>query len=325
MNEPKSEASNTKLTNSSPRSSSDDSFRKRKVARWICVLGLLTILLIGLGLVWLPGSRVAPIQDLTFVPGGTDEQAESLVARMLQVNRPWLEPKPVFASYSLAREWHDYSLIGRFKHERYKLGPYSVTPGCRRALRVGSIVRCPLQAMLAQATNFTVRMLGHTIWKGTNLVAVEVVFGSPIQCDVGMGGQANATFSSERYGVETARMLINEGRAIPIVIQTAFTSGRPKPTQRRTMWEFAPQFFELDNGYAPRAFDFRDGEGLFAEHQEFQVVNGAWIFDWGRAVIPYKASPGRSLADLIGDVLTLGHANQKLQLHLEGPISTGQS
>jgi len=299
--------------------------RQRIGARfWITVL----ICVLVVAVAWLGTHRGGRIEDLTYTPGGADEDAKDLIDRMLRVNRPWLEPKPVFASYSLHRKRRDFSLAHGLKREQETLGPYSIVPGCKQAVRVGSIVQTPLHAMIGQSTNWTALLLGRAKWRGTKVVAFDVMFDPPVRCAIGMGGQSSAAFSSCSYQVNDVRILMDLDKAVPLVMRT-FTLGDPTGDKHETVWEFAPQFAELNDGLAPLGLDWSESDSSFREHQEFHLVSGIWIFARGKAVLPRMPSPsfpGSYLGNLTRRFLTLGHASQELELkalQLQGGNGTG--
>jgi len=204
---------------------------------------------------------------------------------MLHVNEPWLNPKPINARYSLHRSYHNYSVFHGHQQTEQDLGPYSVGPGCKEALRVGSILHTPLHEMLNQPTNYSVKMVGSAKWKGRSVVAVDVAFGTPIRCQVGLGGQGRSQYSLSQHQAEGVRLLIDPGKAVPVLLRTSARLNISAHPVYESWWEFAPEFFELHDGLAPQAFDWRDNENNFQEHQQFQILNGVWIFEQGRAVI----------------------------------------
>jgi hypothetical protein len=85
---------------------------RRRFNAWKLV-GLAFALLVCAGLaygvVWLVQWADSP-ERLVFTPAGGHEAAEELVARMLATNRPWLDPKPLRATYSFRGEYTAWSL-----------------------------------------------------------------------------------------------------------------------------------------------------------------------------------------------------------------------
>jgi hypothetical protein len=254
---------------------------------------------------------------LAFTPAGSDVEAKELVQRMLRVNEPWLKPKPISASFFLHRSYHNYSLFHGYRQTEQNLGPYSVQPGCKPAFRVGSTVRTPLHEMLNQPTNYSVKMVGSAQWKGRSVVGVDVAFGNPAGCQVGLGGQG-ANYSLAGGPVESVRMLIDPGTAVPVLLRTSARLNIPGNPLFESWWEFGPVFFKLDEGLVPQAFDWRDNRNKIQEHQQFQILNGAWVFDQGRAVI--HSGSGIRPRGLVGVVSELfvrlnnGRSEQTLRL-----------
>ena len=214
-----------------------------------------------------------PAENVKYSPAGSDDDAKTLIARVLKVNRPWIEPKPVKASYRLLRA---------DENEKETKGPFSVHEGCKSAVRVGSIVWTPLHDLARKDTHYSVHMLGKADWKGKSLIAVELVFDPPVRTGVGMGGQAETSYSASNSSTAKARIVIEPARAIPLFIDcwsaTVPSMGRPF----HSVWAFDPDFFELDGGLAPKAFVWEE-VSAFRERQEFQVVDGIWIFKQGDA------------------------------------------
>ncbi len=268
-------------------------------------------------LAWLLIRPEPRIQELTFTPAGSDAEAQKLVERMLRVNEPWLNPKPISASYSLHRSHHNYSVFHGHRRTEQDLGPYSVQPGCKPAFRVGSTVRTPLHEMLNQPTNYSVKMVGSAQWKGRSVVGVDVAFGNPVGCQVGLGGQG-ANYSLAGGPMESVRMLIDPGTAVPVLLRTSARLNIQGNPLYETWWEFGPVFFKLEGGLAPQAFDWRDNRDSFQEHQQFQVLKGIWVFDQGRAVIPNRSRiPPRGVWGIAVELfarLNYGPSDQTLQL-----------
>jgi len=273
---------------------------------------------ICLALAWLLTHLEPRIQELTFTPAGSDAEAKALVERMLRVNEPWLNPKPISARYSLHRSYHNYSVLHGHQQTEQDLGPYSVGPGCKEALRVGSILHTPLHEMLNQPTNYSVKMVGSAKWKGRSVVGVDVAFEKPIDCQVGLGGQGRALYSWSSDPVESVRLLIDPAKAVPLLLRTSARLNIPRNPVYESWWEFAPVFFKLGDGLVPQAFDWRDSKNNFQEHQQFQILNGVWIFDQGRAVHPSGSGiHPRGLSGVVSELvarLQAGRSDQTLRL-----------
>ena len=219
----------------------------------------------------LPTPDVPP-PDLEYRATDSDEDAEALVARVLKANSPWIEPKPLKASYSLLRE-----VDGTTERS----GPFSVSADCKRAVRIGSIVWTPLHSMARKNTPYTARIAGNAEWKGKKLVALDVTFDPPTRTAVGFGGQANASYSSSDSATATTRIVLDSVKAIPLAIACQ-TDALPTGETLRSAWVFDADFFTVDGAFAPKTF-YWEGIGSFRERQEFQVVDGVWIFKQGDA------------------------------------------
>lgn len=215
------------------------------------------------------------------------EDAAALLARTVEVNRPWLNPSPASGTYSLWRQ-----SVGQPDEIT---GPFSLTGQATNGLqfaqpyRVGSIVWTPLHALARQAIPYAVRGNGMTNWNGVKVMAVEVVFGSNISCSVGMGGQANVAYSHTDYRlIESADILIEPTNAVPVYMATHLSPFAHFPSS--PTWQFDPNFFAVDRGLAPRSFDWNDPSNM-QEHQDFQVIDNVWMFKsgsaWGNPGAPF--------------------------------------
>ena len=216
-----------------------------------------------------------PPEDLKYRTTGSDEDVKTLIARALKANSPWIQPKPVRATYSLVRE------DGETKE---RTGPFSIQKDCKRAVRVGSILWTPLHSMARKNTPYTARMVGKAEWKGKSLVAVDVTFDPPVPCGIGLGGQEGTTYSSCDFSTATARIVFESTSAIPLVIACS-SKAAPATVPFNFCWVFDSDFFAVDGAFAPSTL-YWDGPSAFRERQEFQVVNGIWIFKQGDAWKP---------------------------------------
>jgi RNA polymerase sigma-70 factor (ECF subfamily) len=225
-----------------------------------------------------------PAENVKYAAGGSDDDAKALIARVLKANRPWLEPKPIEASYSLHRD---------ARNANEESGPFSVEKGCKPALRVGSIVWTPLHVLAGKDTHYTVHMLGKLDWKSKNLLAFEVAFDPPVRNEVGLGGQTNTSYSSASWLTAKARIVVEPTTAIPIFID-CWNESRPHPAQKlHAVWAFDADFFAIDGGFAPKKVVWEEAAFL-RELQEFQVVNAVWIFKQGDAWFSAKNPSGHS-------------------------------
>jgi hypothetical protein len=192
---------------------------------------------------------------------------------VLKANHPWIDPKPVNATYLLLR---------KVDATTEKSGPFSIAIGCKPAVRVGSIVRTPLHDMANKNTRYTLRMVGKAKWKDRDLVAVDVTFDPPVDGAVGLGGQTGTSYASATFSVATARIMIEPSKTIPLFI-ACWSEVIPQMNRRlHSAWAFDPDFFEMDGGVAPKNFVWEDVT-FCRERQEFQTVGGVWIFKQGDA------------------------------------------
>ena len=134
-----------------------------------------------------------------------------------------------------------------------------------------------------------------------------------------MGGQTNGRYSYSSYGGTNVLFLIDPAKGVPLLMRTSSTLNLTALStfQKETVLEFAPDFFEIDDGLAPQAFDWKDNMGAFREHQEFQIRGGAWIFNKGRGVSPLMdTGPGAMRGPIMFVVgLIAGYSmSQELQL-----------
>jgi hypothetical protein len=216
-----------------------------------------------------------------------------LLARVLATNRPWLESKPVRATYFFNREVSEWSFTRALQthslkplHGREKelVGPLNARWKSRSDLRLGVNFETPLGAMLRDRSNYTVVPLGTTKWRGQRVVGVDVAFQRQVQGGVGMGA-GNTHYSSAGFGASSARILIEPRSALPLFIGTSESSmigGRP---QFQSTFTFEPNFFEMPGGRAPRFVEWRMARMSWCSRFEFQVTNAFWMFKQGAASI----------------------------------------
>ncbi len=304
-----------------------------KKPKWL--IAAVPTALTALVAVWLMAQRQSRPEDLVFVPAGSDQQARTLLARMLETNKPWLEPKPLRAVYSLRRTFRQYSWRGRLTAPQ-SLGPYAITPESPQEVRVGALVWTPLHALVASEpgphvkrwfqhgdeggpVGYTVRMLGQTHWKGKQVIGLEITFDSPERCMVGTGGQVNGTYNVSTFGAQKARMLVDARKAIPLLIGTCPDAGRTVPFRWEYLWEFPSRFSKIAGGLAPESFTWRDLREPFGKHyekQEFQIFNGVWIFKRGTGVwrrsIP--TLPGSALKQTVDRLKGFRYERQEAEI-----------
>ncbi len=209
-----------------------------------------------------------PPENLKYAAAGSDDDAKTLLARVLNANRPWLEPSAVKATYSLLRQSAEAAESS---------GPFSIAEGCKRAVRVGSIVRTPLHNMPnGDDKHYTVRMVGKSQWKDKNFVAVDVTFDPPVRDAVGFGGQMGTSYSHSDYVASAARIMIEPAKAVPLFMESWSKEMPTQPPRRfHSVWVFDPEFFELDGGFAQRCWSGRE------EAPSPSVRNSRWLAECG--------------------------------------------
>ncbi len=285
--------------------------------------------------VWLMAQRQSRPEDLVFVPAGSDQQARTLLERMLETNKPWLEPKPLRAVYSLDRTFRQYSWKGRLTTQQ-TLGPYDITPKSPQEVRVGALVWTPLHALVASEpgpqvkrwfrhgeeggpVGYTVQMLGQTRWSGKQVIGLEITFDSPERCTVGTGGQVDGTYNVSTFGAQKARMLVDARKAIPVLIGTCSDPDRTVAFRWEYLWEFPSRFSKIAGGLAPESFTWRDVREPFGKHyekQEFQIFSDAWIFKRGTGVWrPSTATlPGSALKRMVDRLKSFRYERQEAKI-----------
>lgn len=211
-----------------------------------------------------------------------NQEATTLVARMLEANRPWLIPSPIQGTYFLLRkpgETGDSEVTGPFALESKRTNTVQWT---QRISRVGSIVWTPLHNMIQVVRPYSLRMVGRTNWNDMNLIAVDVTFRDPQRCAVGFGGQGDVNYSSCDYRNQNARILIEPTNAVPILIETSLPAGPTTGSGFEATWRFDTTFFSIQGGFAPQAVEWYDPTS-FRERQEFQIHQQEWLFKRGDA------------------------------------------
>ncbi len=227
------------------------------------------------------GPTPTPTPTFVLPPSDTDETAEALVGRMLEANRPWLDPNRIEAEYWLERI---------SKYGTKDIGPWFVDGSGPNPKRVGSIVWSPLHIRNYKESgydheevSYNVSMVGQTLYEGLSVIAVDVVFEPSAVDEIGMSGQSGEGGSSHG-GAEfrACRIYIEPQRAVPLLIQYSGGTSMERLEFAPVTWSFEPDFYEVDGGYAPRAFE-RDQPSFVREVQRFQVVDDVWIYESGDA------------------------------------------
>ena len=213
----------------------------------------------------------------------SDQDAQMLLERTLQANKPWLNPSPIQGSYSLVRLAVGSANLGVTGPFSLAINPepLSYNPAYTYACRVGSLIWTPLHNIALAKMPYTVSMIGSTNYNATSAIAIAVAFNGLARNQFGMGGQGGGSYSSADYPVETARILIEPTNAIPLLIETHTIHtnvARVDPS-----WVFDPDFFAINGGFAPRAIGWSEPTIRFSERQEFQSFQGEWIFRQGLA------------------------------------------
>ncbi len=209
-----------------------------------------------------------------------DQEAATLVERMLQVNRPWLIPGLIEGSYSLLRKEGGVGngeVIGPFALETKRT---NAVPWKVYTYRVGSIVWTPLHNMNQAGMPYSVRMIGKTNWNNMDLIAVAVTFSEPPKCAISFGGQQGWSYSMCNYRNENARILIEPTNAVPIVIDTSSAGGPATGSGFEATWQFDAGYFTVNGGFAPQALEWNEPTA-FRERQEFQIREREWFFKRG--------------------------------------------
>jgi hypothetical protein len=147
--------------------------------------------------------------------------------------------------------------------------------------------------MASKDTDYKLHMVGNCEWKGKTLVVVDVLFDPPSRGEVGLGGQTGTSYSYASYATAKTRLMIDPVRAVPLFIEcwTYFPPGDAR--RSHGVWALNADFFEIDGGFAPKMFDWVEPT-VFCERQEFQVIDGIWIFKQGDAWLGAENSSGKS-------------------------------
>lgn len=258
------------------------------------------------------GPDTTALTALNFSVPSAGPSAEDLLARVLATNRPWLAPAPAAVSYSLreTRRRHSPGSSRGDEPEKKIHGPFSAavaplppTPSVvgawmsdeakeevrnaaeQRLLRVGATLESPLHYLASGETAYDARMVGETTWKGTRVLGIDLVFADGIQCRIGMGPHRHGWNDGHAwyYGCRDARLLIEPGQAVPLLLIAYTMAGQVDP-RRATTWELEPDFYEVDGGRAPRSLIWHSNDpsrGCERQRLEFQVAKGRWIFQRG--------------------------------------------
>ncbi|MFH1742163.1 MAG: hypothetical protein ABIH23_24430 [bacterium] len=212
-----------------------------------------------------------PTPTPTYRPPEPGQDVQALIDKVLAVNKPWLDPKRIEATYGFYRE--------SAESEGYILRYTSVNEGGPTAPRMGSVVYTALHAMTHDSISYTAQIVGRTELNGVPVVAIDVTFDPPAQEKIGLVCQGGHYYSSGGTESKVCRLLIDAERGVPLLIAS---SGVPiqDVNDVSATWLFDPDFYSVDGGFAPRMLEW-DAPSSFRERQEFQVVEGVWIFETG--------------------------------------------
>ena len=148
--------------------------------------------------------------------------------------------------------------------------------------------------MFHKTASYRIKYVGKAAFISTTVVVVDVIFDTPAGCEVGLAGQmvrgSVANYSHATYTVAKARVMIEPAKAVPTYIEET-PPALPNQVAINRSWQFDPDYYALDGGYAPRAFEWNDPRFL-RETQEFQLSDQEWIFkqgaSWGNAFNPFE-------------------------------------
>jgi hypothetical protein len=265
-------------------------FRLWRLAGWVGAGAVCAGL--AAGVTWLVQRSARP-EALEYTPAGGQAEAQVLALRVLATNRPWLEPQAVRATYSFKRKAIHWSLSSVFREhslsqlrtfENKLTEPVTARWKSPADLRVGASFRTPLAAMLSAPSNYTVHSVGTARWSGKTVVAVDVMFQTPVTVHVGMGA-GDTHYSSAGFRAGSARILIEPLKALPLFIGTSDSSAIGLNPRFNSTFTFDPDFFEMPGGRAPRFVEWRMPGQSWRSWYEFQVTNSFWLFKRGKALI----------------------------------------
>ena len=104
-------------------------------------------------------------------------------------------------------------------------------------------------------------------------------FDPPVRCGIGMGGQKGTSYSSCEFATAKAQIVLESTSAVPLVIGLRV---RRQPGTAPIAFYLGVRPRLLHAGRRIRSEDAVLGRRqTFRERQEFQVVNGVWIFKQG--------------------------------------------
>ncbi len=248
---------------------------------------------LGGAVFWLVQNWDQP-EELVFTPGGSQDQSELLVRRMIATNQPWLQPQQLRASYYFQRKCSTWSLHGAWRErlrrlhtsEKEVLGPLNARWKSPPDLRLGVNLETPLDAMSRPDSAFRVLPVGQAKWRGKAVVAVDIAFPVPAEGRVGMGVHGQY-YSSSGYEARTARFLIDPVNALPLFIGTSTSTELGRHPRFESTFTFSPDFLHVRGGYAPGIVEWRrrDVTLSWLSRYHFQVTNDFWMFKRGTASI----------------------------------------
>ena len=162
--------------------------------------------------------------------------------------------------------------------------------------------------MYNKIVQYSVELAGETTHNGIPVVVMNLTFVNGVRDKVGMGGQGTVDYSSRGVGgITDCRIFIEPEKAVPLFIGCSREPIEDAQATYDVSWGFDPDFFEIHGGFAPKIIDSMDSSS-FNERQEFQVINGVWIFKTGSAWYGDSSNYGKTgliqTIDLIDLVIT---------------------
>ena len=199
----------------------------------------------------------------TFALADTEDQR--FLNQVIKVNRPWLEPKPVKAEYEIFRN-------GEF------FRAYDITEKSPSYERLGTYVETPLHSAAWNSGPYEVKIMGTTEYKGHPATIFNLIFTGYVSDVYSLGTKGLSI--SEHHQIRSGKIYVDTETKTVLKLMS-YSSNNPETDSPVHTWEFNPEYFEIDGGYAPK--DLTAYGSVFNEYQEFQIVDGYWFNKTGNA------------------------------------------
>ena len=120
--------------------------------------------------------------------------------------------------------------------------------------------------------------MGTTEYKGHPATIFNLIFTGYVSDVYSLGTKGLSI--SEHHQIRSGKIYVDTETKTVLKLMS-YSSNNPETDSPVHTWEFNPEYFEIDDGYAPK--DLTAYGSVFNEYQEFQIVDGYWFNKTGNA------------------------------------------